>query len=132
MAVNYDNLLLEYKPEAAHQDEQYRHRLNQLSALLLRDNLTEPEEKIITLLTLIIRDYEKMRFAKIEKASGIEVLKHLMEVQGLKNKDLVPSIFATTSIASATLRGLRDLTKKQLIRLSDRFGLSADVFIDKD
>src|SRR5437763_13000096 len=52
-----------------------------------------------------------------------------MEHQGLKNKDLVPSVFETESVASAVLKGTRGLTLRHVKRLAGRFKLAADVFI---
>lgn len=129
-AVDYGALLEDVKPEVAHADETYHYLLKRLSGFLLRDNLSEAEEKIVELLTVLVGNYEKARFPEIEKARGIDVVKHLMEVHGLKNKDLVPSIFETESVASETLKGQRGLTLKHVKRLADRFHLSTDAFID--
>lgn len=129
-AADYGALLENVKPEVAHADETYQYLLKQLSAFLLRDHLSEAEEKLVELLTVLIGYYEKARYPKIEKARGIDVVKHLMEVHELKNKDLVPSIFETESVASETLKGQRGLTLRHVKRLADRFDLSTDVFID--
>ncbi len=130
--LDYGALLEDVKPEVAHADEQYRYLLERLSAFLLRDTLSEAEEKIVELLTVLIRDYEKVRFEQIEKAHGIDVVKYLMEHRELKNKDLVPCVFETESVASVTLNGSRGLTLKHVKRLANYFKLSADVFIDEE
>ena len=131
-AVEYGALLEDVKPEVAHADEQYRYLLDKLSAFLLRDNLNEAEEKIVELLTVLIQDYEKLRFEKVDKTPAIEIVRYLMEHQNLKNKDLVPCIFETESVASETLKGTRGLTLKHVKRLSNYFKLSTDVFIDEE
>ena len=130
-AVDYGVLLEEIKPQVPHADEQYRYLLERLSAFVLRENLSEAEEKVVELLTLLVREYERVRFEKIESAPGIDIVKYLMEHQGLKNKDLVPSVFETESVVSAILKGTRGLTLRHVKRLADRFKLSADVFISE-
>jgi antitoxin component HigA of HigAB toxin-antitoxin module len=130
-AADYGILLEEIKPQVPHADEQYQYLLERLSAFVLRENLSEAEEKVVELLTLLVREYERTRFEKIEKALGIDIVKYLMEHQGLKNKDLVPSVFETESVASAVLKGSRGLTLRHVKRLAERFNLSADVFISE-
>ena len=50
-----------------------------------------------------------------------------MEQHGLKQKDLV-EVFGTPSIVSEVLNGKRDLNKTQIKRLSERFGVSPELF----
>jgi HTH-type transcriptional regulator / antitoxin HigA len=128
----YMDLLKDAKPSVVHADEQYREMLNRLSALVVRNDLNEAQERLVELLALLIKTYEQKRFKPPEKARGVEVVKHLMEVHGLKNKDLVPSVFESESVASAVLKGARDLTLKHIQRLASRFELSTDVFIDPE
>lgn len=127
-AADYATLLADTQPEVVHADEQYRQLLDRLSAYLVRNHLNEAEEKLVELLTFLIHSYEKQRFVT-KKAKGVDVLKHLMHVHGLKQKDLVKQVFESESVASAVLRGERDLTLKHIKRLAERFQLSADVFI---
>jgi HTH-type transcriptional regulator/antitoxin HigA len=129
-AVDYGKLLELERPEVVHGDEQYRHYLDRLSEMLIQDNLSPAEEKLVELLTLVIKHYENDRFERTDKSHGVEIVKYLMEHHALKQKDLVPVVFETESVASSTLRGERDLTLKHIKRLAERFNLSADAFID--
>ncbi len=131
-ALDYGALLANTKPEVAHRDEQYREMLAKLSDLLVRDELNDAEAKLAELLTVLIQEYEKERFRDNEKSPAIDVIKYLMEHQGLKQKDLVPTVFETESVASEILKGTRGLTLKHVKRLSNYFRLSADIFIDED
>src|SRR5437763_13713088 len=112
-AVDYGVLLEEIKPQVPHADEQYRYLLERLSAFVLRENLSEAEEKVVELLTLLVREYERARFEKIESEPGIDIVKYLMEHQGVKNKDIVPSVFESESIASGLLKGNSGLDLRQ-------------------
>src|SRR5437016_9904240 len=99
-AADYGVLLEEIKPQVPHADEQYRYLLERLSAFVLRENLSEAEEKVVELLTLLVREYERVRFEKIESAPGIDIVKYLMQHQGLNNQALIPSGSDTASVPS--------------------------------
>ena len=55
------------------------------------------------------------------------MLRHLMEAQGLKQKDML-GIFGTPSIVSEVLSGKRGLTVEHIKKLSQRFRVSTDLF----
>ncbi len=61
--------------------------------------------------------------------SGVELLRFLIDEHGLQQKDLAP-LFGTASIASEVLSGKRPLAFSHIKRLSQRFGLPVDAFID--
>ncbi len=129
--VEYGTLLQREKPEVVHNDEVYRHYLDLLASYLGRNDLREAEEKLVELVSQIIHTYELQRFPRGEKVKGVDVLRYLMEVQGLKQKNLVPDVFETESVASDILNGNREFTLRHVRRLAERFHLSADVFIDQ-
>ncbi len=63
--------------------------------------------------------------------TGVDVLRHLMEEHGLTQADLAP-LFGGRSVISAVLAGKRRLNLTHVTRLAKRFGLPADVFIDRN
>lgn len=79
-------------------------------------------------LTDLVELYETEHIPMPE-VRGIDILRHLMEANDLRQKDLVP-LFGSKSIVSEVLSGKRQLTLAHITKLSERFGLSADVFID--
>jgi HTH-type transcriptional regulator/antitoxin HigA len=58
---------------------------------------------------------------------SVEVLRALMEANGLRQKDLAP-IFGSESIVSEVLHKKRHLNKTHIERLSKRFHISPAVF----
>jgi HTH-type transcriptional regulator / antitoxin HigA len=62
-----------------------------------------------------------------EPADGVAMLRHLMDVHGLRPSDL-PEIGAQ-SVVSAILAGRRTLDVRQVRALAVRFGVPADNFI---
>jgi HTH-type transcriptional regulator/antitoxin HigA len=74
----------------------------------------------------LIADYEAKQFT-IEKASGVEVLRDLMDANGLRQKDLADGL-GGESIVSLILKEKRQLNRQQMEKLSHRFHVSPAVF----
>jgi len=74
----------------------------------------------------LIEAYEEDQHA-IPDASPVEVLRALMDANGLRQKDLAP-IFGSESIVSEVLNKKRELNKTHIERLSKRFGVSPAAF----
>ena len=65
------------------------------------------------------------------QVTGVNVLRHLMEEHRLAQADLAV-LFGGRSVISEILAGKRRLNLTHIRRLSERFGLPADVFIDRE
>jgi HTH-type transcriptional regulator/antitoxin HigA len=124
--MEYKNLLSETGPEVIRTEEQNRDFLAVLEGLAAKEQVSEAESRMIELLTLLIEDYEK-RESPVPQAGPLDIVRHLMEAHGLRQKDLTEE-FGTESIVSDVLNGKRELTKDHIRRLSARFGVSPAVF----
>ena len=62
--------------------------------------------------------------------TGINVLQHLMAAHNLTQADLAP-LFGGRSVISDVLAGKRRINLTHITRLSERFGVPADIFIDR-
>ena len=123
----YARLLSSTLPSIIHSEAQNEKYLEQVAALLGREEtLTNAEREFARLLTLLIEDFEEKNYA-LPKASPLEVIVFLMDQHGLKQKDLT-EVFGTRSITSEVLSGKRDLNKEQIRRLSARFHVSPELF----
>jgi HTH-type transcriptional regulator / antitoxin HigA len=103
--------------------EEYTEALLELTSQQNRD---EEQEEAIELLTLLIEQYENEEYA-IPDAGPQEVLRFLIDQNGLSQKDLV-SEFGAESTISLVLAGKRKLTRDHIARLSERFNVSPAVF----
>ena len=108
---------------SARQHEEY---LVVLEKLGRKPNPSAEEEKYAMLLIALVDAYEQDHVS-IPDASPVEVLRTLMEANGLRQKDLV-SIFGSESIVSEILHKKRELNKGQIEKLSKRFNVSPAVF----
>src|SRR5579863_2803243 len=122
VAMDYGQLLSETKPEVVTGEEQNRAYIQKLEELTSRETVSPAEEKLIALLTLLVEEYES-KFYPVPKAGPLDIIRHLMEAHGLRQKDLA-EVFGTESIVSDVLNGKRDLAKEHIRRLSARFHVS--------
>lgn len=116
-------------PHVIHDDaelEVYTDALFQLTAL---ENPSRSESEAIELLTLLVERYEEEHYP-IPAADPASVVRFLIEKQNLTQRDLIPQ-FGSESAVSMFLSGHRNLTIKQVRKLSARFKLPTDVFIPK-
>jgi HTH-type transcriptional regulator/antitoxin HigA len=125
-AKDYGTLLYETKPGVIKSEEENKHFIGILEALVSRTDLTPAEEDLVKLLTVLITEFESRNYP-METSGPLDVIRHLMDANDLRQKDLV-DVFGTESIVSDVLNGKRDLTKRHIERLSARFGISPAAF----
>jgi HTH-type transcriptional regulator / antitoxin HigA len=126
LANSYADLLSKAQPEVIHDECQYEAALGRLESLTSKERPSDAEKKLVELLSLLIDDFEAKHYS-LPKAGPIDVIRHLMEENHLRQKDLV-DVFGTESIVSDILNGKRDLTKEHIRKLSERFSVSPAVF----
>lgn len=98
------------------------------------DNLmdqTKGDEKhplmgLLDVVGTLISDYERKNLRE-PQGSPIGCLKFLMQEHGLKQKDLTE--LGSPGVTSDIFSGRRELNKRQIKALSDRFGCSPAIFI---
>jgi HTH-type transcriptional regulator / antitoxin HigA len=123
----YAHLLSEALPHVIHNDAENDRCSTILESLLRKKKRSAEERRLAELLTLLIEEYEEQRFAARHPAAPIDILRHLIDANGLRQVDLL-DVFGTASIASEVLSGKRDLSKAHIARLSKRFQVSPALF----
>lgn len=96
-----------------HQD--YEEALSRLDQIFFAEPGT-PEGDEAKLLTMMITDYESQT-VQIPDADPIEVIKFVMEQQGLRQMDLAPYMGGKNRV-SEVLSGKRNLTLEMMVALS--------------
>jgi HTH-type transcriptional regulator/antitoxin HigA len=92
------------------------------------DNQKDPRYRFIDTLSVLIQAYDEEHH-KIPDASGVDVLKFLMEQHGLSQGDL-PEV-GSQGVVSEILRGKRELNVRQIRALARRFHLPAGAFFSE-
>ena len=90
------------------------------------ENEEHPLANLMEILGLLIEAYEETHLPVFNNPSSIETLKFLMEEHDLTQSDL-PEI-GSQGVVSEVLRGKRQLNKRQIEALSERFKVSPSVF----
>ncbi len=119
-------LVKEEAPKTISSREQREAYISRLLELQRKTHRTAEKTETAKLLIVLIADYEAKHFA-IEKVSGVEVLKELMDTNGLRQKDLAEDL-GGESVVSLILKQKRQLNRQQIERLGHRFHVSPAVF----
>ncbi len=90
------------------------------------DDEYHPLSGLLDLVGDLIENYESENLPEPE-GSPIDCLKYLMEEHGLKQKDLTE--LGSPGVISEILSGKRELNKRQIKALAERFGCDPSIFI---
>jgi HTH-type transcriptional regulator/antitoxin HigA len=88
-------------------------------------NERHPLANLVAILGELIGNYDDQHYPRAE-VTGVEMLKFLMDQHGLKQGDL-PEI-GSQGVVSEIIRGKREINLRQVRKLKQRFGISADAF----
>jgi len=126
----YAGLLAEALPEVIETVAQNRRAIKILDKLMekgKRGERTPEETKLAKLLGHLVCDFET-RYYKPQKATPREALIGLMEMNRLKQADLL-SVFGSSGIASEVINGKREISKAHAKALAKFFSVSTDLFL---
>lgn len=113
-----------------HDDMHLDRAIAKINTLIDQAELSSGDELYLNALSDLVALYESEHI-KLPRASGVDVLRHLMEAHDMNQHDLVP-ILGNKSTVSEVLSGKRRLALTHIKKLSQHFGVPADVFIDRD
>jgi HTH-type transcriptional regulator / antitoxin HigA len=127
---SYADLLLGFLPPFIEDEADYEATQREIDYLLDKEELTPAEQDYLDLLGTLMMDYEARTEDEADyELRGVALLRELLALHGLKQKDLVP-IFKTTSIVSAVLNGKRPLTAEHINKLAAHFRLPHELFFE--
>lgn len=124
----YGALLMTTLPQVIENEEELERTEDIINKLLSKgENLSLEEEKLLDLLSDLVEKYEDEHYPFPELAPN-EILKYLMEENGLKQSDLL-HVFGSSGIASEVVNGKRAISKAQAKKLAEHFKVSVELFI---
>ena len=126
----YKRVLSRAMPVLIETEAEYDRTIEEIDRLMTKGiskGLSPEEDRLLKLLAKLVEDYEEENHP-IHEAPPNEVLKHLMEVRGVRQKDLL-SIFGSDGTASEVVNGKRGISKTQAKALAEYFGVSVELFI---
>jgi HTH-type transcriptional regulator/antitoxin HigA len=125
-AGEYAELLRSTLPHVIHTEAENRRCTDALVELLRKRKRSPEEKRLAELLTLLIEEFEQKEYG-LRHAGPIDILRHLMDANGLRQVDLL-DVFGTASVISEVLKSKRELSKAHITRLSQRFHVSPALF----
>jgi HTH-type transcriptional regulator/antitoxin HigA len=123
----YRNLLTEVIPVAIETEEEYERVLKVAEELTFKKNRTTEEKALHKLLVILVEAYETESYP-MEESAPHEVLQHIMEASGTSQIDLV-GIIGSSDVVTEIVSGKRAINKAQAKALSERFQVSASLFL---
>jgi HTH-type transcriptional regulator/antitoxin HigA len=124
----YSKLLAKAAPRVIRNDKELKRVSEIVRPLLHRQKARTPEEDtLLDLLLKLIDDYQEKN-SIIPKLEPREALEYLMEVNNLRQADLV-EVFGSRSRVSDAVTGKRAISKDQAKRLGEYFCVSPALFI---
>ncbi len=99
--------------------------------MLAGHDLNKDQEDYLEALSTFIEEYELEHYPLPEsKMSGIEILRYLLEENGMNASDLSRLLSSHRTLGSRILSGGRKLTADHIKILCHRFKVSADIFLN--
>jgi HTH-type transcriptional regulator / antitoxin HigA len=97
------------------------------------NSLEEEEKDYLKVLGSLIETYESVHHKLDDEPEGTpaEMLRWLMDVNGLKQTDLCTLLGVTSGRASEIANGVRDMSKKQILILAEHFHVTPGMFLSK-
>jgi len=111
-----------------HNEREYNAAVKRLNELLdeIGDNEKHPLYGLLDTLGTLVHAYEEENYP-IPDATGVEVLRFLMDEHSLTQSDL-PEV-GSQGVVSEILNGKRELNVRQVRSLAEKFKVSSAVFV---
>lgn len=124
---NYPQLLAKFVPQEIDSEGEYDRALAIAERLTFKQNKTTAEIKVLKLIVILIKDYEKVHYP-MDYVSPHELLQHLMESNQTRQADLV-GLIGSRGVVSEVVNGKRSISKAQAKALGEFFSVSPGLFI---
>jgi len=123
----YGKLLAEFQPKIISTEEEYDYALEMAERLIAIKERTSEQTALLNLFVRVIEEYEEVHYPTAP-SSPHAILQHLMEVEGVRQVDLV-GILGSKGVVSEVVNGKREISKAQAKALAEFFHVSPALFI---
>ena len=124
----YQSLLQEYTPRPIRSERAYRKALRQVEQLMEQPVLSRAESELLEMLATLIEHYESEQYPT-PATSPSRMLAHLIEAKEVSQADVASATGIPRSTLSAVLAQRRQVSKANISKLADYFGVSPLVFL---
>jgi HTH-type transcriptional regulator/antitoxin HigA len=124
----YRELCAVLMPRKIHDDLELETAQEIIDTLALLPSRTKDQADYLETLAELVEAYEDQN-VKIAQRSGLEILRFLLDENGLTASDLSRILGTDISLGYRILTGERGLTTKHIKKLSGHFHVGAEVFL---
>jgi HTH-type transcriptional regulator/antitoxin HigA len=126
----YRRLVAKALPKVIENEAEHHAALDTVNRLILRgdDKRTREETELLKLLAALIETFERERWPRRPRGEPRELLRFLMESNGLNTTDFAAEI-GTRARVSEILSDKRSISKAQAKKLGQRFHVSPALFL---
>jgi HTH-type transcriptional regulator/antitoxin HigA len=127
----YDQLLAMHPLRPIHNDAELGHA-TEIIDIMAGHDLNADQADYLDVLSTLVEAYENTHYPLDDSAiCGLDALRALLDDHGMNAADLARLLGVHRSMGSKLLKGKRALTSRHLQLLSERFKVSADLFLDR-
>jgi HTH-type transcriptional regulator/antitoxin HigA len=127
----YDQLLAMHPLRPIHNDVELEHATAMID-ILAGHALNADQADYLDVLSTLVEAYENTHYSLNDPTiCGLDALQALLDEHGMNAADLARLLGVHRSMGSKLLKGERALTARYLKMLSERFKVSADLFLDR-
>jgi HTH-type transcriptional regulator/antitoxin HigA len=123
----YRELLVNEEPHPIKTEAEAAEIQKRIDELIDKGTLSDAEEEYLALLGTLIMGWEEGRY-EVPDLTVPEILHSLLEDNGLRQIDLVGSVFSSKGVVSEILSGKRSVTYDHVAKLAQFFHVSPAVF----
>jgi HTH-type transcriptional regulator/antitoxin HigA len=123
----YAQLLAKYQPKVIETEEESDRAITLAQELEHKTNRTLEEDAILELLITLIEKFENENYP-IPAGTPHSMLLHLMEVNGIKQENLI-GVIGSRGVVSEVVNGKRSISKAQAKALAEFFSVDVGLFI---
>ncbi|MBD2578652.1 transcriptional regulator [Oscillatoria sp. FACHB-1406] len=117
----YTNLLIKYQPKVIKTEAENDRAVALAEELDRRSHRTPEEESLLELLLILIEKFEEVHYP-IPQSSGVSILLHLIEENGLSSDDLAGILGERVNITDM-IDGKQSMNRSQVRSLADYFNI---------
>jgi len=117
------------KYKRIHSIDQYNNYCNKYEELMIKNSKKYSEE--LDLLELLIEDYDNRTIESIgnnEDMNPVEILQYLMDENQISKAELARQLDVSRQLITEILNYKRNISKKMIIKLTDRFKMQPIAF----
>lgn len=124
----FEGLIKLHAPRPIHDEVGYNNTVEMIDTIA-GHTLNEDQQDYLVLLSGLVERYEADTLPPRRRVRGLDLLRYILDENGLSGDELAKIIGVDRSVAYRILKGERGLTTDHIKALCRRFALSADAFI---